>query len=80
MRAKAVTFLKTGQAENDSFSAQNGGLRNYAWTTYVGFMSQLFARVSRDGSWVNSADRWYEGDAALVTGYALLALSYCGPD
>jgi squalene-hopene/tetraprenyl-beta-curcumene cyclase len=40
----------------------------------------LAKRQAGDGSWVNSADRWYEGDAALVTGYALLALSYCGPD
>jgi squalene-hopene/tetraprenyl-beta-curcumene cyclase len=29
-----------------------------------------------DGSWVNENNRWLEGDANLVTGYALLALSY----
>ena len=38
----------------------------------------LSKRQSPDGSWVNTADRWYEGDASLVTGYSLLALSYCG--
>ena len=27
-----------------------------------------------DGSWVNDADRWYEGNPQLVTAYALLAL------
>ncbi len=32
-----------------------------------------------DGSWTNQADRWYEGDPALVTSYALLALAYCDP-
>ncbi len=32
-----------------------------------------------NGSWVNSEIRWYEGDPNLVTGYALLALSYCDP-
>jgi len=28
-----------------------------------------------DGSWVNPKDRWYEGDPALATAYALEALS-----
>ena len=32
-----------------------------------------------DGSWTNEQDRWYEGDPNLVTGYALLSLSYCVP-
>ena len=30
-----------------------------------------------DGSWVNDNPRWLEGDANLVTSYALLALSLC---
>ena len=34
----------------------------------------LSKRVSKDGSWVNGADRWYEGDPVLVTAYAVLAL------
>lgn len=33
-----------------------------------------------DGSWVNDNDRWLEGDANLVTAYALLALDYCRDD
>lgn len=32
-----------------------------------------------NGSWLNPADRWYEGDPNLVTGYALMALSHCKP-
>ena len=32
-----------------------------------------------DGSWLNEQDRWMEGDANIVTGYALMALSYCQP-
>jgi squalene-hopene/tetraprenyl-beta-curcumene cyclase len=28
-----------------------------------------------DGSWVNPQGRWFEGDPALVTAYALEALS-----
>jgi squalene-hopene/tetraprenyl-beta-curcumene cyclase len=32
-----------------------------------------------DGSWRNDRDHWMEGDPNLVTGYALMALSYCKP-
>jgi hypothetical protein len=34
----------------------------------------LLASQRADGSWVNSADRWQEGQPELVTLYALLAL------
>ena len=30
-----------------------------------------------NGSWINPADRWEEGDPHLVTAYCLLALSHC---
>lgn len=40
-------------------------------------ISQLAAVQNADGSWTNKTDRWYEGDANLVTAYSLLALSYC---
>ncbi len=39
----------------------------------------LGKRQKADGSWVNETNRWMEGDANLVTGYALLSLSYCRP-
>ncbi|MGE3808481.1 MAG: prenyltransferase/squalene oxidase repeat-containing protein [Gemmataceae bacterium] len=39
----------------------------------------LAKRQKPDGSWVNEQDGWFEGDPALVTGYALMALSYCKP-
>jgi squalene-hopene/tetraprenyl-beta-curcumene cyclase len=42
-------------------------------------IGELARRQRDDGSWVNENDRWMEGDANLVTGYALLALSYCRP-
>jgi squalene-hopene/tetraprenyl-beta-curcumene cyclase len=38
---------------------------------------QLKASQQDDGSWLNSNPRWMEGDPNLVTGYVLLALSYC---
>jgi squalene-hopene/tetraprenyl-beta-curcumene cyclase len=34
----------------------------------------LLASQRADGSWINSADRWQEGQPDLVTVYALLAL------
>lgn len=40
---------------------------------------ELAKRQQSDGSWTNSNSRWLEGDPNLVTGYALLALSYCRP-
>ena len=36
----------------------------------------LRKRQQPDGSWINPADRWMEGDPRLVTSYALIALSY----
>ena len=40
---------------------------------------ELIRRQRPDGSWINQNSRWMEGDPSLVTGYALLALSYCRP-
>lgn len=38
------------------------------------------AKLQRpDGSWVNGTARWMEGDANLVTAYALMALANCRP-
>ncbi len=36
----------------------------------------LAKRQREDGSWTNDADRWMEGDPALVTAYACLALQH----
>jgi squalene-hopene/tetraprenyl-beta-curcumene cyclase len=42
-------------------------------------ITQALARRQRpDGSWAGDA-HWMEGDPNLVTGYALMALSYCRP-
>ncbi|MBW3540694.1 MAG: terpene cyclase/mutase family protein [Planctomycetes bacterium] len=41
--------------------------------------AQLQELQQENGSWVNSADRWYEGDPNLATAYSLMALSYCEP-
>ena len=41
--------------------------------------AELIRRQREDGSWANENSRWMEGDANLVTGYALLALAFCLP-
>ena len=41
--------------------------------------TELAKRQRPDGSWINENNRWLEGDPNLVTGYALLALSYTRP-
>jgi squalene-hopene/tetraprenyl-beta-curcumene cyclase len=41
--------------------------------------AELASRQGSDGSWVNANARWMEGDANLVTAYALLALSHAKP-
>lgn len=40
-------------------------------------VDELASRQRPDGSWINKTERWLESDPNLVTGYALLALSYC---
>ncbi len=42
-------------------------------------VTELAQLQKPDGSWINGAERWLEGDPNLVTGYALLTLSYCRP-
>jgi squalene-hopene/tetraprenyl-beta-curcumene cyclase len=42
-------------------------------------VAELSRRQRPDGSWVNEDSRWLEGEPSLVTGYGLLALSYCKP-
>ncbi len=40
---------------------------------------QLLSMQRDNGSWVNDADRWYEGDPNMVTAFALLALADAVP-
>ena len=42
-------------------------------------VAELATHQNKDGSFVNDTTRWMEGDPQLVTGYALLTLSYCKP-
>jgi squalene-hopene/tetraprenyl-beta-curcumene cyclase len=68
--AKALATLG-----EDPFVDKQGA--KHAWR--VELFDELARRQNPDGSWTNPKDRWYEGDANLVTGYVLMALSYCKP-
>jgi squalene-hopene/tetraprenyl-beta-curcumene cyclase len=68
------TFAKTMDALGvDTFEDANG--LKHDWRADL--TAALASRQRPDGSWVNENDRWMEGDPNLVTGYALMALSYC---
>ena len=55
----------------------DAGGREHDWRADL--VDALAKRQDANGSWVNKADRFMEGDANLVTAYALLALAYAAP-
>ncbi|HYH65764.1 MAG TPA: prenyltransferase/squalene oxidase repeat-containing protein [Urbifossiella sp.] len=68
------TFAKTMDALGvDTFEDASGVKHDWR----ADLTAALASRQRPDGSWVNETDRWMEGDPNLVTGYALMALSYC---
>ena len=69
-------FAKTLSALGSDTFEDAGGVK-HDWRREL--LEELARRQQPNGSWVNLNDRWMEGDANLVTGYALLALSYCKP-
>ena len=77
--AKALDALdqsEDGSASGRGFFTDNDGT-NHDWRKEL--IAELAGRQQADGSWTNKNSRWMEGDPNLVTGYALLALSYCRP-
>ncbi|HEX7378945.1 MAG TPA: hypothetical protein VF278_17625 [Pirellulales bacterium] len=68
--AKALDALGADEVTDESGAKHN-------WRRELA--AELVRRQQKDGSWSNEASRWMEGDPNLVTGYALLSLSYCRP-
>lgn len=71
-----TTFSKTLHLLGDNTVKDADG-NVHKWANELA--EHLLAIQREDGSWVNDADKWWEGDPALVTGYALRALSYAWP-
>ncbi|MBA3315564.1 MAG: terpene cyclase/mutase family protein [Planctomycetaceae bacterium] len=68
--AKALDLLEVEQFEDA------GGVK-HDWRADLA--AELLRRQNENGSWVNTADRWYEGDPNLVTAYTLMALNRVQP-
>jgi squalene-hopene/tetraprenyl-beta-curcumene cyclase len=70
------TFAKALSAMGvDQFEDSSG--KKHDWRRDL--VSELAGRQKANGSWVNENARWLEGNPNLVTGFALLALTYCRP-
>ena len=70
------TFAKTMAVLETPTITDAGGV-SHNWRAEL--VAALAKRQQADGSWVNPADRFMEGDPSLVTAYALLALAYTRP-
>lgn len=71
------TFAKALHvAGYDTFEDAQGNVHD--WRSELA--EHLATLQQENGSWVNGAERWYEGDPNLVTAYALLALEHCRKD
>ncbi len=68
--AKALSAMKVDQFEDSTG-------KKHDWRKELA--EHLLNTQSKNGSWVNANDRWYEGDPNLATAYVLMALKYCEP-
>jgi squalene-hopene/tetraprenyl-beta-curcumene cyclase len=68
------TFAKAFHALGEDTFKDDKGVE-HDWRKEL--IAELQSRQQANGSWLNENSKWLEGDANLVTGYALLTLSYC---
>ncbi len=66
--AKTMAVLGSDEFEDDKGT-------KHAWKKDIA--EKLASLQQKNGSWINEADRWYEGDPNLVTAYCLIALAHC---
>jgi squalene-hopene/tetraprenyl-beta-curcumene cyclase len=71
------TFAKALAAIGDPDVVDGKG-KSHDWRADL--TDRFVSTQNPDGSWINKAPRWLEGDANLVTAYGLLTLSYCRGD
>jgi squalene-hopene/tetraprenyl-beta-curcumene cyclase len=70
LHTAARTFKALGE---DHFTDAKGQKHN--WRVEVS--KKVMELQKPNGSWINSADRWYEGNPDIVTAYCLVTLSTC---
>lgn len=68
--AKALDALKVDRCEDAAGKAHD-------WRSDLA--AEILKRQNANGSWVNTADRFMEGDPNLVTAYTLMALARVSP-
>ncbi len=66
-----MTFARALDAYGKDTIQTSDGMQ-HDWANDL--IAALTSRQTSDGSWINEADRWMEGDANLVTCYSLIAL------
>ena len=71
LHAAARALWAFGQPTVEPTAGESAGTKRN-WRNDL--VASLLAAQRPDGSWVNGADRWQEGQAELVTVYAVLAL------
>jgi squalene-hopene/tetraprenyl-beta-curcumene cyclase len=69
----ARTFKALGQ---EHFTDAKGQKHNWR----IELSNKVLELQKPNGSWVNAADRWYEGNPDIVTAYCLVTLSTCLPE
>jgi squalene-hopene/tetraprenyl-beta-curcumene cyclase len=67
------TFAKAMAAAGEPKLKSADG-KEHDWRAEI--EASIIAKQAEDGSWINTNNRWLEGDRNLVTAYALMALSY----
>jgi squalene-hopene/tetraprenyl-beta-curcumene cyclase len=70
------TFAKALDAIGEDMLVDGQGVQHNWRHELIATLAEL---QDKNGSWVNTHSRWLEADPNLVTGYALLTLSYCKP-
>ncbi len=68
------TFGKTLDAFGKDIIVDSQG-KKHDWRKELA--EKLFSLQKPNGSWINKADRWFEGDPNMVTAFSLMALSHC---
>jgi squalene-hopene/tetraprenyl-beta-curcumene cyclase len=72
-----LTFATALAARGEATIKDKDG-REHAWAGELG--ARLLALQAEDGSWLNKADRWHEGDKIICTAYSLRALAKLLPN
>jgi squalene-hopene/tetraprenyl-beta-curcumene cyclase len=70
------TFAKAMDALGEDEFVDDKGVK-HDWRADL--FEAIRKRQGPDGGWKNTVESWMESDPNLVTGYALMALSYCKP-